>query len=266
MVCNGSMTRRFPKRTPLLAAATAVAAHLGLVAALLIVKPYRLPDRAQLAAPVFATLVEPPPLITPPPALRPEPETADDEPAPAAPAQAVRPAPVRTPPKPRIARAAPPTEVEPLPGGPPPGDPSVVLGEAALSGARTAGSGSGSGGSGSGGGGQCDMVERLQKALRDDPEVRAAAGQAHRAVGAGGKAILVWNGEWLRSPGQDGKGLAGIRQAIALEVAFAPAACRAEPMHGLVLIDFDDRPGGARLALGSGAWRWSDLLAARRRP
>ena len=57
----------------------------------------------------------------------------------------------------------------------------------------------------------------------------------------------------------------GVRQAIVMEVAFAPEACRAEPMSGLVLIAMNDAPGAARLVLGAGQWRWSDLLAARRR-
>jgi hypothetical protein len=33
-------------------------------------------------------------------------------------------------------------------------------------------------------------------------------------------------------------------------------------MRGLVLITFADAPGAPRLALGTGAWRWSDLLGA----
>jgi hypothetical protein len=75
-----------------------------------------------------------------------------------------------------------------------------------------------------------------------------------------GQALLVWDGDWRQNPGQAGKGLAGVRQAIALEVAFAPLACRTQPMRGLVLVTLSDGPGGARVALGTGRWRWSDLL------
>ncbi len=136
--------------------------------------------------------------------------------------------------------------------------PAAGLTEAQLAGAATAGSGSGEGREGAGR--ACDMVRRLQAALRRDAHVQAAVAEAHRAQP---RAILVWNGDWIRSPGQDGKGLAGVRQAIALEVAFAPEACRAEPVHGLVLISLADAPGSARLVLGGGVWRWSDLLYAR---
>jgi hypothetical protein len=51
-----------------------------------------------------------------------------------------------------------------------------------------------------------------------------------------------------------------------LEIAFAPAACRAEPMQGVVLISLSDAPGALRLALGAPSWRWSELLARRRGP
>jgi hypothetical protein len=100
------------------------------------------------------------------------------------------------------------------------------------------------------------MIGRLQAALRADPEVRAAVAQAHRADGRG-RALLVWDGDWVQTPGQAGKGLAGLRQAIALEVAFAPEACRRQPMRGLVLITFE---GGPRVVFGTADWRWSQML------
>jgi hypothetical protein len=74
---------------------------------------------------------------------------------------------------------------------------------------------------------------------------------------------MVWNGDWVRHGDEDGKGLASVRQAIAVEVAFAPRPCRSQPMHGLVLLSLNDHAGGARVVLGAGAWRWSDLLFAR---
>ena len=132
----------------------------------------------------------------------------------------------------------------------------VGLGDSDLVGAATAGSGSG-------GGAGCNMVRLLQTALRKNPRVQAAVAAAHPETIRAGRAILVWDGDWVRTNTQEGKGLAGIRQAIAMEVAFAPEACRAEPVRGLVLISLKDGPGAPRLALGSRTWRWSDLLFAR---
>ncbi|WP_262422839.1 hypothetical protein [Brevundimonas denitrificans] len=83
---------------------------------------------------------------------------------------------------------------------------------------------------------------------------------ASRQLNASGRAIQVWDGDWLQNGDEAGKGLAGVRQAIAMEVAFAPADCRTEAMRGLVLLTLGDGAGASRIALGAPAWRWSDLL------
>jgi hypothetical protein len=90
-----------------------------------------------------------------------------------------------------------------------------------------------------------------------------AVAEARREPGVAEGPLVIWNGDWVRYGEEDGKGLASVRQAIAVEVAFAPKACRAQSMHGLVLLSLNDTPGAARLVLGAGAWRWSDLLFAR---
>lgn len=135
-------------------------------------------------------------------------------------------------------------------------DAGVFLSEAQLAGAAGAGAGGGSG-SGAGGGGTCDIARVLQRALGRDALVRAAV------AAYAGKAIMVWNGDWVRSPGEDGKGLAAVREAILWAVAFAPKACRSQPMHGLVVIALDQPRGTTRLAMGQGEWRWADLLTPR---
>lgn len=104
------------------------------------------------------------------------------------------------------------------------------------------------------------MVRRVQDRLRRTPSVRAAVREADRSMNAAGRALLIWDGDWLQSQGQSGKGLAGVRQAIALEVAFSPPECKAQVMQGLAVLNIED--GGARLALGKSRWRWSDLLGA----
>ena len=139
-------------------------------------------------------------------------------------------------------------------------EPAPVLSEAQIAAAATAESGGGGeGGSGAGGGGSggpCNMVRFLQDKLRKDSRVRSAVA----ASGLGAKAMMVWNGDWVRSTGEDGKGLAALREAILWEVGFAPQACRAKPVHGLVMISLNDGPGSARIVVGAGDWRWSDLL------
>jgi hypothetical protein len=131
----------------------------------------------------------------------------------------------------------------------PAADSGAGLSDAQLAGAASADSGPP--------GGTCDMARRLQNALRKDPLVQA------EVAGSSGKAIMVWNGDWVRSNGEDGKGLAAVREAILWEVGFAPAACRAQSVHGLVLLSLGPSSGSVRLAVGQDEWRWSDLLGPR---
>jgi hypothetical protein len=156
---------------------------------------------------------------------------------------APRPAPAQV-----AAHTATPDSVSPAPD-----DTSDLLSDSQLAGAASAG---GEGASGGGGGG-CDTARAVQQALRRDPLVHTAVEDAHRL----GKSVMLWNGDWVRSGAQDGKGLSAVREAIIWEVAFAPEACRNARVHGLVLLTLAD--GNTRFAIGAGDWRWSDLLTAR---
>lgn len=276
---SAARTRRW-----VLAATPILAAHLGL--ALLMHGQAEPIVEVPQTPPMMVELVEPPPRPPPPPARVIAPDLSPKPDAPAAAAQAAappKPAPQRRPPavaaaRPRLVVSKRPPDVEPLPAAPaPPGPPLPLLGATLIAGAMTVGAGpgggggtgvggsGGSGGTGAGsgsGGGSCDMVRWVQDAVRDDQAVRRAVIAASQDMDANGRAILVWNGDWLQSRNQAGKGLAGVRQAIALEVAFAPAECKSQRMTGLAVLKLEDRPGGAQLALGKGSWRWSDLLGA----
>lgn len=107
------------------------------------------------------------------------------------------------------------------------------------------------------------MIQRVQDALRGNPGVVAAARRAHAQLPSDRRALLVWDGDWVLNPGEAGRGLAGLRQAIAVEIAFAPADCRRQAERGLVVVALADGPGAPRLALGTGTWRWSDLTGVR---
>ncbi len=246
-----NLRRRSNRAGRLLATAVSVAAHGGL--AVVLFSTYAGTPPTPEPEPVSVTLFDAlPPSPKPDPA--PAPPAPQAAPVPEPPA-APKPTPRRDPPPkksairkakvpPRVAAIAAPEEAE---------EETVVseLNDSELGGATTAGSGP----SGRG----CDMVRALENALRKDRLVQAAVAQAHT-----GKAMLVWNGDWVKSPGQEGKGLAAVRQAIMWQVAFSPEPCRTEPVRGLVLISLRDGPGAARLAVGGGQWRWSDLVSTRR--
>jgi hypothetical protein len=229
------------------AAALSLAAHASILPALILGHPPA-PTMAVEVAPTTVTVVrELPPVPTPPP---PEATVPAPTPAPAA----VQPAPTPIKARPSVAPAVP----DPLPATTARSAQSAgadaSLTDAQLAGAAVAGSGTA--------GGECDMARRLQSALRRDPLVQAAVARAG-ASGSAHHAILVWDGDWVRDESEDGKGLAAVREAMMWEIAFAPQACRAEPVRGLVLLSLNEAPGAARLVVGQGAWRWSDLLGSR---
>jgi len=193
-------------------------------------------------APMMVELIQlPPPLPIPPPPPAPPSSEPTPEPAPA------------EPPKRRsVARPTPhpPPEIAPIAAGKDPKPQTgVELSESDIIGATTSASGAG--------GGTCNMARWLEGQLRKDYRVRAAMADVNR-----GRPILVWNGSWIIHPGQEGAGLAAVREVLMWEIAFAPEACRSKPVRGLIMLSLNDGPSGARLAFGAGEWRWSDMLFA----
>lgn len=255
--------KRLSVRSRGVAVAVSVGVHLAILGGLFAFRPTPLAPPAAPPPPeaVFVTVTPPTP-----------PATAEESAQEAGAAPPVPPTPPAPPPKQAVRpppALPPPPDIPPVPApvAPTP-QPMPGLSDAQLAGAIVAGNGVGvSAGPGSGGGGDgngtaaCDMVRRLQDALRRDPEIRVAVMRETERAGPGARGVHVWNGDWIQSPTQEGKGLAGVRQAIALEVAFAPAACRTQAMRGLVVLSIGDGARPARLALGGGAWRWTDLLA-----
>jgi hypothetical protein len=215
--------------------ALSVAAHGLILVPLFLFRPDKPPDQDPPVTTVQLVELQPPaPVVAPP------------TPAPAAPA--------RPPPRTataRKARLAPPVaELSSAKIQTP--APNPGLSEAQLFGAASADQGPS--------GQPCDMARWLQAALRKDALARAELADWT------GKAILVWNGDWVRDQREDGKGLAAVREAIMWEVGFAPAMCRALPVHGMILLSVPESSGAVRVALGVANWRWSDLLNARGAP
>jgi hypothetical protein len=222
----------------LLHGAAAVALVLGWVAAPEVIEPPA----------IEVSLVAPPAVVV-----------APKPPAPASPERAASPHEAKAPP--RAGKAVPKSSpvrkatVAPRPAPLPVAnrrshDFGPALSESEIAGAATADAGGGGGGGG--GGGDCNMIRMLQAALHRDPVVQAALREM------GPRAVLVWNGGWVQARGEDGAGLAAVREAIMWEVAFAPEACRRQMVHGLVLLSASGQ--GARLGLGRGEWRWSDVV------
>jgi len=218
-----------PKRDRFLAGAATVSAHLILLAVLLWPHARPKPPAAPELPPIQVSIVDSP---------KPQPPG----PPGALEIENLRPSPPQVvPPVVRIS-TRPPVDTF-----------SDLLSDSQIAGAMSAGEGGGGGG-----GGSCDMARAVQQALRRDRLVRPAVADANRI----GKSIMLWDGDWVRTGGQDGKGLSAVREAIMWEVAFVPESCRNQRMHGLVLLSLED--GATRFAIGNSDWRWSDLLGVRR--
>jgi hypothetical protein len=254
-------TPRKARSTGVAAASVSIAGHALVLLALFSART-NAPDMQEPAA--ITVALTPPPKPPPPPPQEPStPQGPAKVQAAAAPVKNIQADQPRPAPRSSLRPVPVPPSIVPLPANLVPArTPTLTVGEGLLASAGTA-DGPGGAGNGAGGGDSgCNMVRLLQNALRKNPKVRAAVAQAHPDAVSAGQAIMVWNGDWVRSGAQDGKGLAGLRQAIALEVAFAPEACRADSMRGLVLIRLNDGPEPVRLVMGSDRWRWSDLLFA----
>ena len=233
--------------------AVSATCHLALLLALSLAIPKPAPTVD--VPPLSVTMIDltpPPPPSPPAPAKKPAAKTPPKPKAKPTPAKAVKKKAVKPAARRSMARLSPPRHAHPLTleaadentGEDLSADAGNELTGDQLAGASSADSGPA--------GGVCDMPRLLQAALRKDPLVQNAVASFQ------GKAIMVWNGDWVRNGGEDGKGLAAVREAIMWEVAFAPKECRTQPVRGLVLLSANGH--GTRLALGQGQWRWSDML------
>ncbi|MDI1364462.1 MAG: hypothetical protein PSX79_06270, partial [bacterium] len=107
---------------------------------------------------------------------------------------------------------------------------------------------------------ECELGSWLQGALQDSQDVRSALGEIPRPARSVANALMLWNGAWVETPNAE-RGLSVIRAAVMSGIRAAPAPCRDEIVHGPVLLTLLDPTGSTLLAVGSGEWRWDDLLA-----
>lgn len=220
--------------------AASVLAHAGLLGLLFLsapepgveadagVFPISLMNRAT-AAPRLAKPTPP----TPPPATPSAPEAPEVEVEPPAP-----------------------TDVEPifvdatLPPVDPTAEPDPLTTPAALSVAAAASAAAGE---------TCQLDGWLQAALQTDPAVTLALAAIPRPARSVANAIMLWDGRWVAA-GPVAEAAAPIRTALINGVMAAPEACRTEVLRGPRLLILPDSIGTTVLAVGSGEWRWGDLL------
>lgn len=111
--------------------------------------------------------------------------------------------------------------------------------------------------------GGCALAARSAEAIARDPAAMAELAALAPAYRTSADAVMLWNGEWLAdTPGSIASpATPSLRRVVEQVVAEASPECRAEPTNGPQFIAIPEQGRTTTLVIGSGAWRWSDLLA-----
>ncbi len=107
----------------------------------------------------------------------------------------------------------------------------------------------------------CDLTGPVQQALQADASSRLALGRIPPKARSVANAIMFWDAGWPADTALGGAAItAPIRQRIVEVVSAAPAICADQLVLGPRFVSVTDVTGTTVIALGSGAWKWSDLL------
>ena len=106
----------------------------------------------------------------------------------------------------------------------------------------------------------CDLTQWLQRALQADPQVQQALARIPRPARSVANAIMLWDGAWVTPPATATTDMAMIRRAVIVGIVAAPPACRDQLTRGPELFTLADTAGTTVVVVGSGVWRWADLL------
>jgi hypothetical protein len=110
-------------------------------------------------------------------------------------------------------------------------------------------------------GGTCDLTAPVQAALQSSDAVRASLPLIPPDKRSVANAIMVWKVAWLAEDQQlDATAIAVIRDVVADTIAAATPECRLQPQAGPRLLLLSGAGDTVVLAVGSGQWRWQDLL------
>jgi hypothetical protein len=110
-------------------------------------------------------------------------------------------------------------------------------------------------------GGTCDLTAPVQAALQSSDAVRASLPMIPPDKRSVANAIMVWKVAWLAEDQQlDATAIAVIRDVVADTIAAATPECRLQPQSGPRLLLLSGAGDTVVLAVGSGQWRWQDLL------
>lgn len=113
----------------------------------------------------------------------------------------------------------------------------------------------------SGTAGGCGLTNQLQTAILQDPASLTELAALPAGTRTEADAVMLWNGQWL-DPGPHRSGLIGnpLRDLVERLVSAAPEQCRLAAWTGPQFIAIAQGQRTTMLVVGSGLWRWQDLL------
>jgi hypothetical protein len=106
----------------------------------------------------------------------------------------------------------------------------------------------------------CDLATALANDLRQAPAAQRALLAVPASARSVADAIMMWDGQWPGDTQAGGKAL--LRALIEREIAAARSRCLDEINHGPHLFLVPASGTTVAIVVGSGEWRWRDLLAA----
>ena len=120
-------------------------------------------------------------------------------------------------------------------------------------------------------GSACDLAAAAGAAIEQDPAAMAELAALPPGIRTEADAVMIWNGDWraLAVPAaadaavpatSADPAVSELRRAIQALATSAPPACLAVIVPGPLFIPVREPRRTTTLVIGSGAWRWADLL------
>ena len=115
-----------------------------------------------------------------------------------------------------------------------------------------------------GGAGGCALASVMAAAIAKDPAAMAELAALPPAYRTAADAVMLWNGEWLTiASGSTALPVApSLRRAVEQAVAEAKPECSGAMMSGPQFLAIPEPGRVTTLVIGSGAWRWSELVTS----
>ena len=119
---------------------------------------------------------------------------------------------------------------------------------------------------GNGDGTGCAVATAIGAALADDEDAMSELAALPAGLRTDADAVRLWNGAWLDAAAVEpgGQSLAAqipeLRRAVTTAVLALPEQCRNVEVRGPQLIPITETGRTTMVVIGSGQWRWSNLL------